>query len=45
MTTLAPDIVRAILDDDLPDHITLFDLTVDPSALREEQRLPSGPAG
>jgi hypothetical protein len=38
MTTLAPDIAAAILDDALADHITLFDLTVDPPALWEEQR-------
>ena len=38
MTTLAPDIVAAILDADLPDQITLFDLAVDPPALWEDQR-------
>ena len=38
LTTLAPDIVAAILDDTLPNHITLFDLAVDPPALWEEQR-------
>lgn len=38
LTTLAPDIVVAILDDTLPDHIILFDLAVDPPALWEEQR-------
>lgn len=37
LTTLAPDIVAAILDDALPNHITLFDLAVDPPALSEEQ--------
>ncbi len=37
LTTLAPDIVAAILDDDLPNHITLFDLAVDPPALWEMQ--------
>jgi hypothetical protein len=37
LTTLAPDIVEAILDDALPDHITLFDLAVDPPALWEDQ--------
>ncbi|SFM86109.1 LacI family transcriptional regulator [Nitrosomonas communis] len=37
LTTLAPDIVAAILDDKLPNHITLFDLAVDPSLLWEEQ--------
>ena len=38
LTTLAPDIVAAILDDTLPDHLTLFDIAVDPPALWEEQR-------
>lgn len=37
LTTLAPDIVAAILDDVLPNHITLFDLAVDPPVLWEEQ--------
>lgn len=39
LTTLAPDIVAAILDDALPNYITLFDLAVDPPALWEEQRV------
>ena len=38
LTTLAPDIVAAILADNLPDHITLFELAVDPPALWDEQR-------
>ncbi len=38
LTTLAPDIVAAILDDELPNHITLFDLAVDPPFIWEEQR-------
>ena len=38
LTTLAPDIVAAILEDALPSHITLFDLAVDPPPLRDEQR-------
>ena len=38
LTTLAPAIVAAILDDALPNHITLFDLAVDPPALWNEQR-------
>ena len=38
LATLAPDIVEAILEDALPDHLTLFDLAVDPPALWEEQR-------
>ena len=39
LTTLAPDIVEAILEDALPDHLTLFDIAVDPPALWGEQRL------
>lgn len=31
-------ISEAILDDALPNHITLFDLAVDPPALWDEQR-------
>lgn len=38
LTTLAPDIVAAILDDAMPNHVTLFDLAVNPPALWEEQR-------
>ena len=38
LTTLAPDIVAAILDDAMPNHVTLFDLAVDPPVLWEEQR-------
>ena len=38
LTCLAPDIVAAILDDTLPDHVTLFDLAVDPPRLWEAQR-------
>lgn len=38
LTTLAPDVVAAILDDVLPNHVTLFDLAVDPPVLWEEQR-------
>jgi len=38
LTTLAPDIVAAILDDAMPNHVTLFDLAVDPPALWAEQR-------
>jgi hypothetical protein len=37
LTCLAPDIVAAILDDELPDHITLFELAVDPPPLWEAQ--------
>jgi hypothetical protein len=35
---LAPDTVAAILNAALPNHITLFDLAVDPPALWDEQR-------
>ncbi|MFV0601888.1 MAG: LacI family transcriptional regulator [Brachymonas sp.] len=38
LTSLAPDIVEAILDDSLPNHVTLFDLAVDPPLLWNEQR-------
>ena len=38
LTTLAPDIVAAILDDAMPNHITLFNPAVDPPALWDEQR-------
>ena len=39
LTTLAPDIVEAILDDQLPPTLTLFDLAVDPPRLWSEQRI------
>ncbi len=42
LTTLAPDIVAAIRDNALPNHITLFDLAVDPPALWDEQRESAG---
>ncbi len=38
LTTLAPDIVDAILQNALPDHLTLFDLAVNPPAMWDEQR-------
>lgn len=38
LTTLAPEIVDAILLNELPDHLSLFDLAVDPPALWEDQR-------
>lgn len=38
LTMLAPDIVDAILLNELPDNLTLFDLAVDPPALWDEQR-------
>ena len=37
-TTLALDIVAAILDDAMANHITLFDRTVDPPTLWDDQR-------
>ncbi len=42
LTTLAPDIVEAILDETLPPDLTLFDLAVDPPALWDEQRARIG---
>ncbi len=38
LTTLAPDIIEAILDDEIPSELTLFDLAVDPPRLWGEQR-------
>ena len=38
LTTLAPDIVEAILDDSLPSGSTLFDFSDDVPILWEEQR-------
>lgn len=38
LTTLAPDIIEAILDDNLPPDLTLFDLAVDPPRLWRDQR-------
>ncbi len=38
LTTLAPDIVAAILDELLPDHVTLFDLASGTPLLWHEQR-------
>lgn len=37
LTCLSPDIVAAILEDELPDYITLFELAVDPPPLWEVQ--------
>jgi hypothetical protein len=42
LTTLAPDIVAAILDDSLPPYLTPFELAVYPQAVWEEQRRPIG---
>lgn len=44
LTTLAPDIVAAILDDTLLDPITLFDLASGTPLLWEEQRAILDPA-
>ena len=38
LTTLAPDIIDAILQNELPDHLTLFDIAVDPPAQWDAQR-------
>ena len=38
LTTLAPDIVAAILDDTLPEEVTLFDLAAGTPVLWGEQR-------
>ena len=38
LTTLAPDIVAAILDETLPDHVILFDLASGTPLLWDEQR-------
>jgi hypothetical protein len=43
LTTLAPEIVAAILGDTLPNDITLFDLAVDPPVLWEDQWERAGP--
>jgi hypothetical protein len=37
LTTLAPDIVAAILDETLPPEVMLFDLAAGTPALRGEQ--------
>ncbi len=38
LTTLAPDIVAAILDETLPNHVTLFGLASGTPLLWDEQR-------
>ena len=45
LTTLAPDIVAAILDDTLPPHVTVLALAINPPALWEEQRERIGGVG
>jgi hypothetical protein len=37
LTVLSPEIVARLLDDDLPDHVALFGLAVDPPAGWAEQ--------
>ena len=38
LTTLAPDIVAAILGDAMPNNVTLFGMAVDPPMLWSDQR-------
>jgi hypothetical protein len=44
LTTLAPDIQAAILDETLPDTVSLFDLAIDTPLSWEEQRMRIGVA-
>ena len=45
LTTLAPDIQAAILDETLPDSVSLFDLAIDTPLSWEEQRMRIGATG
>jgi len=45
LTTLAPDIVVAILDETLPQHVTVHELAISPPVLWEEQREKIGVTG
>ena len=45
LTTLAPDIQAAILDETLPDTVSLFDLAIDTPLSWDEQRQRIGVAG
>jgi hypothetical protein len=45
LTTLAPDIVAAILDETLPQHVTVHELAISPPVLWEEQRERIGVVG
>ncbi|MBN8518871.1 MAG: LacI family transcriptional regulator [Candidatus Accumulibacter sp.] len=45
LTTLAPDIVAAILDDTLPQNVTVHELAISPPVLWEEQRERIGGVG
>jgi hypothetical protein len=38
LTILPSDIVAAVLDNDLPDHMTLLDLAINPLVSWEEHR-------
>jgi len=38
LTTLAPDIVAAILDETLPPHVTVHEMAISPPVVWEEQR-------
>ncbi len=42
LTTLAPDIVAAILDDEMPAHVTLHDLAINPPVMWGDQRMMFG---
>lgn len=39
LTCLSPDIVTAIPEDELSDHITLFELVIDPPLLWDAQKV------
>lgn len=41
LTTLAPDVIAAILDNNMPERVTVFDLSVDSSSLWSERRILS----
>jgi hypothetical protein len=45
LTTLAPDIVAAILDETLPPHVTVHELAISPPVLWGEQRQRIGGVG
>ncbi len=45
LTTLAPDIVAAIPDETLPQHVTVHELAISPPVLWEEQRERIGVVG
>ena len=45
LSTLAPDILAAILDEILPPHVTVHELAISPPVLWEEQRERIGGVG